>query len=91
MYGILCKFVNFFALLLGPANFELRFTIDLVFEKTTVNTFVMYTLRVNFLAASLQRIPGFLVLFLFFGCPMSSTMTAPFLHHVVRDGECIQS
>ena len=51
----------------------------------------MSTLRVNFLAASLPRIPGYMVLVLFFGFSMSSTMTAPFLYHVVRDRECIQS
>ena len=51
----------------------------------------MFTLRVNFLEASLPSIPGNMVLFLFFGFAMSSTMTAPFLDHVVRDRECIQS
>ena len=56
-----------------------------------MNTCKMSTLRVNFLAASLARIPGYMVLFLFFGFAMSSTMTAPFLYHVVRNRECIQS
>ena len=51
----------------------------------------MSTLRVNFFAASLPRIPGYMVLFLFFGFAVSSTMTAPFLDHVVRDRDYIQS
>ena len=51
----------------------------------------MSILRVNFLAASLPRIPGSLVLFLFFGFAVSSTTTAPFVDHVVRDRESIQS
>ena len=60
-------------------------------EEPIVNTCKMFTLRVNFLAASLPRIPGYMVLFLFFGFAMSSTMTASFLHHVIRDRECTQS
>ena len=56
-----------------------------------MNTCKMSTLKVNFLAASLPRIPGFLVLFLFFSFSMSSTVTTPFLDHVVRDREFIQS
>ena len=56
-----------------------------------MNTCKMSTLRVNFLAASLPRIPGHMVLCLFFGFAMSSTMSRSFLHHVVRDRECIQS
>ena len=60
-------------------------------EKSIVNTCKMSTLRVNFLAASPPRIPGCVVLFLFFGFAVSSTMTAPFLDHTVRDRECIQS
>ena len=51
----------------------------------------MFTLRVNFLAAPLPRIPGNMVLFLFFGFAVSSTMATPFLDHVVRDRESIQS
>ena len=38
-----------------------------------------------------QVCPKTVVLFLFFGFAVSSTMTAPFLDHVVRDRECIQS
>ena len=60
-------------------------------EKSIVTTCSMSTLRVNFLAASLPRIPGYVVLFLFFGFAMSNTMIASFLYHVVRDRECTQS
>ena len=56
-----------------------------------MNTCKISTLKVNFLAASFPRIPGYIVLFLFFGFAMSSTMTASFLYHVLRDRECIQS
>ena len=86
-----CKFIPLFALLLGPANKELWFTLNSVSEKTIVNTFVIITLRVNSCAASLPRNPGHMVLYLFFGFAMSSTMTASFLYHVVRERECIQS
>ena len=70
--------------------FELRFTIDLVSQKTIVNTFVMF-LSVNSFAASLPRVEGYMVLFLFFSVTVSSTMVTPFLDHVVRDRESIQS
>ena len=86
-----CKFVQLFALLFCPSDCELWFTINWVSEKSIVNTCKVSTLRVNFLAASLPRIPSFLVLFMFFGFAMSSTMTASFLYHLVRDRECIQS
>ena len=78
---LLCQFVHLYALLLVPANFELGFTIDLVSEKAIVNTCKISTLRVNFLAASLPRIPGFLILFLFFSFAVSNTMATPFLDH----------
>ena len=70
---LLCQLVHLYALLLGPANFELRFTIDLVSEKTIVNTFAMFFLRVNSFAASLSRVEGYMVLFLFFSFAVSST------------------
>ena len=65
-----CKFVQLFALLLCPSDCELRFTINWISEESIVNTCEMSTLRVNFLAASLPRIPGPRVLFLFFGFAM---------------------
>ena len=79
-----------FALLFCPSDCEVRFTIDLVSEKAIVNTCKMSTLGVDFLAASLPRIPGYMVLFLFFSFVVSSTMTTHFLDHVVRDRQSIQ-
>ena len=86
-----CKFVHLFALLFCPSDCELWCTINWISEKSIVNTCQMSSLRVNFLAASLPRIPCYMVLCLFIGLSMSSTMTAPLLDHVVRDRECIQS
>ena len=88
---LLCQFVHLDALLLGPANFELRFTIDLISYKTIVNSFVMFFLSVNSFAASLPRVEGYIVLFLFFSFAVSSTMGTPLLDHEVRDRESIQS
>ena len=65
----LANFVHLFAIFLAPANFEVRFTINLISEKSIVNTCKMFTFRVNSLAASLPRIPSFMVLFLFFSFP----------------------
>ena len=48
-----------------------------------MNTFVMFTLRVNSFAASLPRVKGYMVLFLFFSFAVSSTTATPFLDHVV--------
>ena len=87
----LCQLVHHDALLLCPANFQLRITIDLVSEKSIVNTFEMFTLSFRSFAASLPRIPGYKVLFLFFSFTVSSTVATPFLDHVVRDRESIQS
>ena len=84
---LLCQLVHLYTLLLGPANFELRFTIDLVLEKTIVNSFVMFFLAVNSFATSLPRVDGDMVLFLFFSSAVSSTMATLFLDHVVRDRE----
>ena len=56
-----------------------------------MNTFVMFLLRVNSFAASLPRIEGYMVLFLFFSFAVSSTMETPLLDHLVRDRESIQS
>ena len=87
MYGLLLQvFIPLFALLFCPSDCELGFTINWISE-----TCKMPALRVNFLAASLPRIPSYMVLFQFFGLAMSSTVIRSFLYHVVRDGECIQS
>ena len=80
-----CKFVHLFALLFRPSDCELWFTSNWISEKSIVNTCKMSALRVNSFAASLPRIPGNMVLFLFFGFAVSSTMTTPFLDSVVRD------
>ena len=88
---LFCQFVHLCALLFCPAMCELWFTIDLVSEKAIVNTCEMFTLRVNSFAASLPRIPGYMVLFVIFSFTVSSTMATPFLDHVVRDRESIQS
>ena len=85
------KFIPLFALLFWPSDCELWFTINWISEKSIVNTCKMFTLGVDFLAASLPLIPGYMVLFLYFGLALSSTMSRSFLYHVVRDRECIQS
>ena len=70
MYGLLlqvdptlCTFV---------LSIRLRVTINWISEESIVNTCKMFTMRVNFLAASLPRIPGCMVLYLLFGFAMSS-------------------
>ena len=81
---LLCQLVHLEALLLGPANFELRFTIDLVSKITIVNSFPMFFLAVDFFAASVPRVAGDMVLFLCFSFAVPSTMESPLLDHVVR-------
>ena len=88
---LLCQFIHLFALLFGPTDCELWFTIDLVSEKSIVNTCKMFTLRVNSFAASRPHILSYWVLSLFFSFAVSSTTTTPFLDHVVREREGIQS
>ena len=51
----------------------------------------MFTLRVDFLTASLPRIPSLVVLSLYLCLAMSNNMSRPFLYHVVRERECTQS
>ena len=85
-----CKFVHLFSLLFCPSDCELWFTINWIYEKSIVNTCKMSTFRVNFPAASPPRIPGQVILSLYFGLAMSSTMSGSFLYHVVWDRECIQ-
>ena len=52
---------------------------------------IIFILGIDILAACLPRIPGYMVLFLYFGLAVSSTIGRPFLCHVVRDRESIQS
>ena len=56
-----------------------------------MNTCEMFTLGVDFLAASLPRIASQVVFSLYLGLAVLSTMDSAFLYHVVRDRECIQS
>ena len=85
------KFIPLFGLLFCPSDCELGFTIYWISEKSIVNTCKMFTLRVDVLTASLPRIPSQVVLSLFFGFAMSSTMSRSFLYHVVRGRDCIES
>ena len=85
------KFVPLFVLLFWPSDWGLWFTMNLISEKPMMNTCKMFTLTVDFLTASLPRIPGHMVFSLYFGLAVSSTMGSAFLDHVVRDRDCIQS
>ena len=60
-------------------------------EKSIVNTCKMFTLGVDFLAASLPSIPCQVVLSWYLALAVSSTMGSAFLYHVVRERECMQS
>ena len=65
---LLCQLVHLCALLLGPANFELRITIYWVPQETIVNSFV-----ISF-ETSLPRVVGHIVLFLCHNFTVPSTM-----------------
>ena len=54
------------------------FTINGISEKSIVDTCTMFNLRVDFLTAYLPRIPSQVVLSLYFGLVMSSTMSRSF-------------
>ena len=56
-----------------------------------MNTCKMFTFRVEFVAASLPRIPSHVVFYVYFGLAVSSTMGSAFLYHIVRDRDCIHS
>ena len=72
------------------SDLELWFTvnwntgIDRDYEK-------MFTLGVDFLTASLPRIPSQVVFSLYLGLAVSSTMGRAFTYHEVQDRDCIQS
>ena len=55
------------------------FTINGISEKSIVDTCTMFNLRVDFLTAYLPRVPSQVVLSLYFGLVMSSTMSRSFL------------
>ena len=80
---LLYQLIHFDALLLGPANFELLFTIYLVSKKTLVNSFVMFFLAVNYFAPSFPRVVGHIVLFLCLSFAVPSTMRSLLLDYVV--------
>ena len=63
----------------------------LVSNKTIVNSFVVFFLSINSFAASLPRVEGDKVLFLFFSFAVSSTMGSLLLDYVVLDWESVQS
>ena len=52
-------------------------------DTSIVNTCKMFTMGVDFLTASLPRIPSHVVLSLYFFLAVSSTMGSAFLDHVV--------
>ena len=60
------KFVHLFALLFWPSDCELWFTMNWISGKSIVNTCKMFTLGVDFLTASLPRIPSHVVFSLYF-------------------------
>ena len=81
----LCQFIHCDALLLGPANFELRITRYWISLETIVNSIKILS------DTSLSRVVGHEMLFLCVGFAMPSTVGSPLLDDVVRDGESIQS
>ena len=83
--AFLWQFIHLDALLLGPANFELRITIFCISLKTIVNSIK------NIFDTSLPRVVGHEMLFLCVGFAVPSTVGSPLLDDVVRDGESIQS
>ena len=81
----LCQLIHFDALLVGPANFELRITKNWISLETIVNS-------INILfVTSLPRVVGHEMLFLCFGFAVSSTVVSLLLNDVVRDWESIQT
>ena len=81
----LCQLVHLDALLLGPANFELRITIFWISLEAIVNSF-----KILF-DTSLPRVVGHEMLFLCLGFAVPSTTRSHLSDDVVRDGENIQS
>ena len=75
---LFCKFGHIFALLFCPSDCELWFTIDLFSEKAILNTCKMFTLRVDFLTASLPRIPSHVLLFFSSVLPCWAPWVGPF-------------
>ena len=81
----LCQFIHCDALLLNPANFELRITIYWIsLEKIVNSSKILFD-------TSLPRVVDHKMLFLCVRFAVPSTMGSPLLSDVVRDGDCIQS
>ena len=81
----LCQFIHCDALLLGPANFELRITIYWTSLETLVNSILIL------FNTSLPRNVGHKMLFLCVGFAVPSTAGSLLLDDVVRNWESIQS
>ena len=75
----LCQFIHCDALLLGPANFELRITKHWSSLETIVNFIIIL------FDTSLPRVVGDKVLFLCVGFAVPSTVRSPLLDDVVWD------
>ena len=73
-----CKFIPLFALSFIRLRVVIH-EISWISEKSIMNTCKMFTLRVDILSASLPRIPSQMLLSLYFGLAMSSTMSGSFL------------
>ena len=74
-----CQFIHCDALLLGPANFDLRITIYWISLEVIVNS-----IKILF-DTSLPRVVGHETLFLCFSFTMPNTMRSPLLDDIVRD------
>ena len=81
----LCQFIHWHALLLSPANFELRVTKNWISLETIVNS-----IKILF-DTSLPRVVDHKMLFLCVGFAVPGTVWSHLLDDVVRDGESIQS
>ena len=75
----LCQFIHCDALLLGPANFELRVTIYWISLEAIVNS-----IKILF-DTSLPRVVGHEMLFLCFSFAVPSTTRSSLLDDVVRN------
>ena len=82
----LCQLIHCDALLLGPANFELRITIYWISLEMIVNS-----IKILFDTSRPYTVMGHEMLFLCVGFAVPSTVGSPLLNDVMRDGESIQS
>ena len=75
MYGLLLQVDPALCTFVVSIRLRVVITANWISEKSIVNTCKMFTLKVDFLSTSLPRIPSQMVLFLYFGLAMSSTMS----------------